>query len=76
MSDKLAIYTVYKHPKDYPDDFIVRRFIIDSGIPVPDEEVFMYAKTVEEIHDRFVRAGKFFINRYEDDDPKIIGVYL
>ena len=39
--DRLAIWTVYDHPLDYPNDFVARRFEVDAGGYRPTESIIV-----------------------------------
>lgn len=78
MEDKpLEQYCIYNHPKDYPNHFVVRRWAIGPGTMTPDNEPFMVTVSMEDIHLKLGQEmGLFFIGRFPEDDPCIIGVYL
>jgi hypothetical protein len=46
MSEPLNIWTIYDHPKDYPEHFVVRRWKIETGQAVAGE--CKLADTLEE----------------------------
>jgi hypothetical protein len=39
----LAMWTVYKHPTDYPDKYVARRFDVDASGPKPSASIIVAA---------------------------------
>jgi hypothetical protein len=83
-NDILSFYTLYFNPKDYPGEYVVRRFTITSVDPnkittvnpVPDKELFMRG-TREEIEKKmFDEMGLAFLAPLPDEDPVIVGTFL
>ena len=37
----LAMWTVYEHPRDYPDKFVARRFDVDADGPEPSASIIV-----------------------------------
>jgi hypothetical protein len=76
MNDKeaLHIWTVYDHPKDYPDHYVARLSLIGAGVVQPTNAMFT-ADTLEEIH-RLLPPGMTCLPRQEQDDPVIVEVWL
>lgn len=72
----LNIYTVYKHPSDYPEEYVVRRFTMKDGSYVPDEEIFFKSKFLGDLSEKMKRLDLYFLQRDDNDDPCIVGVYL
>jgi hypothetical protein len=67
----LTIWTVYDHPKDYPNNYVARRFEND----IPQHE-FMVCPDLETIRLLMVCKGLTRIPRQEGDDPVIVEVWL
>jgi hypothetical protein len=63
-------YVIYNSPKDYPGEFLVRRWGIGPGLPVP-LEVVARCPTLEEAR-QAVPSGAICLGRYEGDDPVIV----
>lgn len=75
MMNELAQYVIYDHPKDFPDKFVVRKWIIGSGVVTPQVGLFAQADTLEEARD----ALPFGLNQmpvFENDDPVIAEVWM
>jgi hypothetical protein len=49
MKAELEIYVVYRHPRDYPLSYVLRRWWIGRtpGGPEPDQDWFFLAPTLE-----------------------------
>jgi len=72
----LAMWTVYKHPKDYPNDYVARRFEVDARGPRPTESIII-SETLETLRD--VLAFEMHLtplDRNEGDDPVIVETWL
>lgn len=74
----LSIFTIYDHPTDYPHHFVVREFIITKEGCFPAQSLFLQMGDLDVLHAamRLQKPGLIFLPRQDDDDPKIIGVYL
>lgn len=75
-NDVLPAYAIYDHPKDYPDSFVVNRWLCGSGISVRDEDYIILSDSVELIKTDLENKGLSFMPRSADDDPCIIGTYI
>ena len=74
MSDDLSLWTIYDHPTDMPDGFVVRRWQITKGGAVPDPEARL-AMTLEEAR-TLIPPGLYRLERVAEDDPKIVETWL
>lgn len=67
---RLPMFTIYKHPKDFPDNYVVRLFDMDK----PTSYV-MLAQSEEHaislIPPEFVR-----LERNQEDDASIVATYI
>ena len=72
----LVQYVIYDHPTDFPDDFVVRRFYIGLGIPMPELPIVGTAKTIEEARKWVPDSHSYCIQRLEQDDPNIAEVWM
>lgn len=68
-----TIWTVYKNPKDYPNNFVVRRWTFESGEPKGHE--CRLADTLEEARN-LVPPLKTRLDRQTNDDPVIVENWL
>jgi hypothetical protein len=75
MSDDLQIWTVFDHPRDYPDCFVARLSEIGKGgIRVTPR--IMTSLDLEAIRSRLERLGLTCLPRQPGDEPHIIEVWL
>ena len=78
LGRNLYVFTVYDHPTDFPDHFVVRRFKISSEPPyepIPDC-IFMQEKSLMVIRDYLSYIGLYKIPRDPNDDPKIVESWI
>jgi hypothetical protein len=66
-----AIYTIYNHPYDYPDEFVCR---VWHGM-TPERNLFARGKTLEEVRKQ-IPAGAVNIGRMTRDDSKIAECWI
>lgn len=76
MSNNLPIWTIYDHPKDHPDSFVARLWIVelDAKLIIATSDMFV-ASTLEELRS-LLPPGLNRIPRYASDDPIIIEAWL
>lgn len=72
--EPLVMYTVYEHPRDYPDEFVIRRCAIGPGTITPDRTLFARGPTLESVRDQLPR-GLVCLRRLPDDEPQIVEVW-
>lgn len=73
--DELVLYTIYDHPKDYPDNFVVRAFILAADGKQYASKECKLATTLEEAR-KFVPPDKVLTQRYANDDPVIVETWI
>lgn len=66
----LEIWVVYKKPLDYPNKFVIRKWINNT----PTKTMYI-ADTLDEIRQR-IPEGLVSIGRSPNDDPKIVEVWI
>lgn len=76
--EALATYAIYASPKDFPGEFVCRRWRAIDGKAVPDAEPLARASTLEAC-----RASLWHLvpcltrlDRHPNDDPVIVEVWL
>lgn len=76
MSNNLPIWTIYDHPKDHPDSFVARLWIVelDAKLIIATSDMFV-ADTLEELRS-LLPLGLTRLSRYPGDDPVIIEAWL
>jgi hypothetical protein len=67
-------YAIYRRPSDYPDKFVVRRFLIAAGKATPLNAVAI-VDTLDEAR-AAIPSGKVNIGRTHGDDPVIAEVWI
>jgi hypothetical protein len=71
---ELEMFTIYDHPADYPNHFVIRRWTIADGKPHPDDAVILVTTLVEaRLH---IKPGLCCIDREVNDDPKIMETWI
>lgn len=76
MPGHVEMWTVYDHPTDYPDVFIARRTMIYSGGTTVMTGDTVTTVTLTDIRREMKSRGLARIPRWEDDDPKIVEVWI
>jgi len=71
----LVMWTIYDSPKDFPGQFVARRFDIFAGNAVATAEV-RTAPTIEMLRRDFRKMGLFQQPRHAGDDPVIVEVWF
>ena len=73
-TDPLETWTIYDHPRDYPDHFVVRRCSITREGLKPDPQAHL-ATSLEDAR-RLIPEGLYRMPRFADDDPVIVEVWI
>ena len=73
----LVMWTVYKHPKDHPGEYVARKFVIteDSYGPSNDSISSRSLRDVRNVL-RSLYGGLIQLKRRPDDEPHIVEVWL
>ena len=73
----LVMWTVYKHPKDYPDEYVARKFVITEDFYRPSNESIS-SRSLRDVRNvlRSLYRGLIQLKRPPDDEPHIVGVWL
>lgn len=69
------MFTVYDHPSDYPDSYVVREWSIRPDGPVP-LDIVGACSTLEEARAIAGADGRFRLPAYAEDDPAILETWL
>lgn len=75
--DVLKMWTVYKHPSDFPSSFVARLFLVIGGESHNTDQC-MRAPTLDSLRwalNRF-HPGMHCIPRYDGDEPQIMETWL
>ena len=73
---KLAVWTVYEKPADYPDGCIARRFEVGGGSPEPVATADTHTGTLDHLRDVFRRAGLYRLERQTADQPHVVECWI
>lgn len=68
---ELPIWTVYDHPRDFPNVFVARLWMNDK----PTGEI-MLSRDLEKLRDMLQAKGLVKLMRHETDDPVIVETWL
>jgi hypothetical protein len=73
----LIMYTVYDHPSDFPDYFVVRRFFITGETPYPEPDPFPYVigTSLEDVRS-WLPPGLDRCARSAEDEPQIVETWV
>ena len=78
MPERMVLtWTIYDHPEDYPDHFVVRQWKISTGWMLPAAEPALF-KTVDAARSYVRRQypGALRIDRQVSDDPVILETWV
>lgn len=73
-ANAMLIWTIYEKPKDHPDHYVVRRFMVSAGIVMHDP-VCQLADTLENAR-ALLPAGLVNLGRSPQDQNSIIETWL
>lgn len=76
MSDKLYIYTLFDHPADYPNEYVIRRFLIEAGKSTPEKELFFRSENLKACRVKMIEMGLYRMQADIQDDPVILETYI
>lgn len=71
----MKMFTIYKYPLDYPDKFVVRCWYPDPASLKYEKEPTAVVDTLDQAR-QAIPLGLTNIGRFEDDDPKILEVWM
>lgn len=69
----LTIWTIYDHPKDYPEFIVVRPLKVERGLVRPGPALI--CKTLEDAR-KMIPLGLVRVRRAPHDDPCIVECWL
>ena len=75
-SEPMKVYTIYDHPTDYPEHFVVRTWLILPGEPEPQATKECSLATSLEEAQSFVPEGLVAIPRSPGDDEPIVETWM
>lgn len=71
----LDLWTVYDHPRDYPELYVARRWVVTAGGIERTDDV-RGAHLIDTLRDELIDMGLTCIRRADDDDPVIVETWL
>ena len=73
----LVMWRVYKHPKDYPGEYVARKFVITEDFYGPNNESIS-SRSLRDVRNvlRSLYSGLLQLKRLPDDGPDIVEVWL
>jgi hypothetical protein len=75
MSEPLRLWTIYRHPSDYPDKYVARLFEVKGTGPRPTESIVI-APDLETLRAQMMEMKLTKMDRMKDDDPVIVEVWI
>lgn len=73
---RLNVWTVYDHPKDFPDSFVARRFETGKGHAEPVATHDVVQGDLPAIRDALSRCGLVCLTRNDGDEPQIVESWI
>lgn len=74
--EALDMFVVYERPTDYPEDFVIRRFRVGSGLEILADRTPLFVGPTLKAARRAVPPHCIRLERDPSDDPKIVEVWL
>lgn len=73
--DTLPLWTIYKHPRDYPEHFVARKWLIYPNKLMITEDV-LFRPDLESLQQIMREKNLHRLERLPDDDPTIQETWL
>jgi hypothetical protein len=73
-NNKLSMWTVFDHPKDFPHSFVARRFEVNGTGVIATDDIVQGDLNI--LRESFLKAGMYCLTRNDDDDEKIVETWL
>jgi hypothetical protein len=71
----LSMWTIYDHPRDFPDSYVARRFEVTEEGSFPTTDTIV-GHELESLRLTMIEAGLVTIGRDESDESQIIETWL
>lgn len=68
-------FIVYDHPSDFPNDYVVRRWIVKNGNLEP-QEIVLKTNDLKEVRKAMEEKKLYCLTRLKFDDPKILETWI
>lgn len=69
------MWTIYDHPRDFPDRFVARKWLAESWGPVATDEVMTSTK-LETLRQAFASRGLTPLAASPGEDPCIVETWI
>jgi hypothetical protein len=70
----LSMWTIYNHPRDFPDSFVARRFEVAME-PVATNDIII-ARELDPLRTTMMEAGLVVMTRNERDEEQIVETWV
>lgn len=74
-TELLVLWTIYDHPRDYPNAFVARRWVVERG-GERATDTLMTSDTLDWLRDQMLDMGLYRLPRDPADDPSIVETWL
>lgn len=71
----MIYWVIYRHPSDYPDKYVARKWVMSAGKCVPTSEVKL-ADELAPLRLEMTRLGLIPFARWEDDERPIVETWM
>lgn len=71
----IRMWTIYRHPKDYPGQYVARLWEIDDAGPVATESI-LTSDTLNDLREQLAAMGLMKLHRNAEDDAVIVETWL
>ena len=71
----LMMWTIYAHPLDYPDGFVVRKWLVEGGRDPRDAGVLGRVGSLDDAR-ALIPGGLTFMPAGEGDDPCVVETWF
>jgi len=75
MTAVLSVWTIYDHPRDYPNHFVARRSEVLLGGAIGTTDEMFTASTLAAVR-ALLPPGLYRLPRYPADDPVIVEIWI
>jgi len=72
----LRLWTIYKHPKDFPDSYVARQFEVTPDQGARPTASIVIASSLEFLREQMMDMGLVKLARSPEDDPVIVETWL
>lgn len=76
IGDTLTLYTIYDHPRDYPDHVVVRWHWVEDGRIVTGPGCCWVCDSVGQARSALRRQGLTSLGRHPKDDATIVETWI